>query len=60
VIVIDVGKTFLSAAHDLFPRYGLRRIDAVLLTHPHADGTCPTFGYAFSYLCLSTSHERIR
>ncbi|KAG8722383.1 hypothetical protein FRC08_002864 [Ceratobasidium sp. 394] len=37
VIVIDVGKTFLSAAHDLFPRYGLRRIDAVLLTHPHAD-----------------------
>ncbi|KAG8748051.1 hypothetical protein FRC10_009803 [Ceratobasidium sp. 414] len=38
VIVIDVGKTFLPAAHDLFPRYGLRRIDAVLLTHPHADG----------------------
>ncbi|QRW00304.1 beta-lactamase superfamily protein [Ceratobasidium sp. AG-Ba] len=37
VIVIDVGKTFLSAALDLFPRYGLRRIDAVLLTHPHAD-----------------------
>ncbi|KAF8744205.1 RINT-1 / TIP-1 family, partial [Rhizoctonia solani] len=38
VIVIDVGKTFLSAAYDLFPRYGLRRIDAVILTHPHADG----------------------
>ncbi|KAJ1310280.1 hypothetical protein OPQ81_007020 [Rhizoctonia solani] len=37
VIVIDVGKTFLSAAYDLFPRYGLRRIDAVVLTHPHAD-----------------------
>ncbi|CAE6412496.1 unnamed protein product [Rhizoctonia solani] len=37
VIVIDVGKTFLSAAYDLFPRYGLRRIDAVILTHPHAD-----------------------
>ncbi|CAE6471617.1 unnamed protein product [Rhizoctonia solani] len=38
VVVIDVGKTFLSAAYDLFPRYGLRRIDAVILTHPHADG----------------------
>ncbi|KAG8763831.1 hypothetical protein FRC11_011500 [Ceratobasidium sp. 423] len=38
VIVIDIGKTFLSAAYDLFPRYGLRRIDAVILTHPHADG----------------------
>ncbi|CUA72366.1 Putative hydrolase C777,06c [Schizosaccharomyces pombe 972h-] [Rhizoctonia solani] len=37
VIVIDVGKTFLSAAYELFPRYGLRRIDAVILTHPHAD-----------------------
>ncbi|CEL52305.1 Putative hydrolase C777,06c OS=Schizosaccharomyces pombe (strain 972 / ATCC 24843) GN=SPCC777.06c PE=4 SV=1 [Rhizoctonia solani AG-1 IB] len=37
VIVIDVGKTFLSAAYDLFPRYGLRQIDAVILTHPHAD-----------------------
>ncbi|KAF8602354.1 hypothetical protein BDV93DRAFT_494878 [Ceratobasidium sp. AG-I] len=37
VVVIDTGKTFLAAALDLFPRYGLRRIDAVLLTHGHAD-----------------------
>ncbi|KDN49097.1 hypothetical protein RSAG8_02450, partial [Rhizoctonia solani AG-8 WAC10335] len=37
VIVIDVGKTFLAAALDLFPRYDLRQIDAVLLTHGHAD-----------------------
>ncbi|KIJ45707.1 hypothetical protein M422DRAFT_166522 [Sphaerobolus stellatus SS14] len=36
-IVIDVGKNFLASSMDWFPKYGLRRIDAVLLTHPHAD-----------------------
>ncbi|KAI5123712.1 hypothetical protein M0805_000306 [Coniferiporia weirii] len=36
-IVIDVGKTFLSSALEWFPKYGLRRIDAVLITHAHAD-----------------------
>ncbi|KIO34553.1 hypothetical protein M407DRAFT_16528 [Tulasnella calospora MUT 4182] len=39
VIVIDVGKTFLQAAMEWFPKYGLRKIDAVLLTHSHADAT---------------------
>ncbi|KAG8985706.1 hypothetical protein FRB90_004498 [Tulasnella sp. 427] len=39
VIVIDVGKTFLQAAIEWFPKYGLRKIDAVLLTHAHADAT---------------------
>lgn len=38
VIVIDAGKTFLAAAHELFPVYGLRKIAAVVLTHAHADG----------------------
>ena len=37
-IVIDVGKSFLPAATEWFPKYGLRRIDAVLITHAHADG----------------------
>lgn len=37
-IVIDVGKNFQAAAIEWFPKYGLRRIDAVILTHPHADG----------------------
>jgi phosphoribosyl 1,2-cyclic phosphodiesterase len=37
-IVIDVGKTFREAAIEWFPEYGLRKIDAVLITHAHADG----------------------
>ena len=37
-IVIDVGKSFLHSAVEWFPKYGLRQIDAVLLTHAHADG----------------------
>ncbi|KAM5537261.1 hypothetical protein V8D89_008991 [Ganoderma adspersum] len=36
-IVIDVGKSFLPAATEWFPKYGLRHIDAVLITHAHAD-----------------------
>lgn len=37
-IVIDAGKTFQAAAVEWFPKYGLRKIDAVLITHAHADG----------------------
>jgi ribonuclease BN (tRNA processing enzyme) len=40
-VVIDVGKNFQAAAVEWFPKYGLRRIDAVLITHAHADGTWP-------------------
>ncbi|THU88452.1 hypothetical protein K435DRAFT_761824 [Dendrothele bispora CBS 962.96] len=36
-IVIDAGKTFQAAAVEWFPKYGLRRIDALLITHAHAD-----------------------
>jgi len=36
-IVIDAGKTFQQATLQWFPRYGLRKIDAVLITHGHAD-----------------------
>ncbi|KAF9650717.1 hypothetical protein BDM02DRAFT_3185196 [Thelephora ganbajun] len=36
-ILIDTGKNFQAAALEWFPKYGLRRIDAVLLTHGHAD-----------------------
>jgi glyoxylase-like metal-dependent hydrolase (beta-lactamase superfamily II) len=37
-IVIDVGKNFHAAALEWFPKYGFRKIDAVLITHAHADG----------------------
>ena len=37
--MIDVGKSFQAAAVEWFPKYGLRRIDAILITHAHADGT---------------------
>ncbi|KAI6045082.1 beta-lactamase-like protein [Pisolithus marmoratus] len=36
-IIIDVGKTFQVAAVEWFPKYGLREIDAILITHAHAD-----------------------
>ncbi|BGO96145.1 hypothetical protein NBRC10512_002473 [Rhodotorula toruloides] len=36
-ILIDCGKTFLSGALEHWPKRGLREIDAVLLTHAHAD-----------------------
>lgn len=36
-IVIDAGKTFQPAAVEWFPKYGLRKIDALLITHAHAD-----------------------
>lgn len=36
-ILIDCGKSFYESALRFFPRYGLRKIDAVLLTHAHAD-----------------------
>jgi phosphoribosyl 1,2-cyclic phosphodiesterase len=38
--VIDAGKTFQAAAIEWFPKFGLRRIDALLITHAHADGVC--------------------
>ncbi|KAG0151635.1 hypothetical protein CROQUDRAFT_86680 [Cronartium quercuum f. sp. fusiforme G11] len=36
-ILIDVGKSFCEAARQHFPPNNLSTIDAVLLTHPHAD-----------------------
>lgn len=36
-VVVDVGKTFREQSCRLFPRWGIKRIDAVILTHGHAD-----------------------
>ncbi|GAA5939302.1 hypothetical protein JCM3775_007182 [Rhodotorula graminis] len=36
-ILIDAGKTFREMALKFFPAHGLRKIDACILTHHHAD-----------------------
>ncbi|KAJ6574682.1 beta-lactamase-like protein [Mycena capillaripes] len=36
-VLIDCGKNFQAAALEWFPKYGLRKIDAVLITHAHSD-----------------------
>lgn len=36
-LLVDCGKTFYNTALRWFPHHGLRRIDALLLTHAHAD-----------------------
>jgi len=36
-ILLDCGKTFYQSALDIFPRYGVREIDALILSHGHAD-----------------------
>ncbi|PNT43486.1 hypothetical protein POPTR_003G036800v4 [Populus trichocarpa] len=36
-ILIDVGKFFYHSALRWFPAFGLRTIDAVIITHSHAD-----------------------
>ncbi|ORZ40846.1 beta-lactamase-like protein [Catenaria anguillulae PL171] len=36
-IIIDVGKTFYDGSVEWFPEFGIQKIDAVILTHPHAD-----------------------
>ncbi|KAG1826258.1 beta-lactamase-like protein [Suillus subaureus] len=68
-VVIDVGKNFQAAAVEWFPKYGLREIDAVIITHAHADAMNGlddlrgwTLGGAIQthidvYVSLSTFHE---
>ncbi|KAM0792027.1 hypothetical protein ACM66B_006254 [Microbotryomycetes sp. NB124-2] len=36
-VLIDAGKTFRQQALKYFPKLGLRKIDACILTHGHAD-----------------------
>ncbi len=38
-IVIDAGKFFYQSAIDLFPKFRVHTLDAVVLTHAHADAT---------------------
>lgn len=36
-LLIDCGKTFYATALRWFPKYNIRKIDALILTHAHAD-----------------------
>lgn len=36
-LLVDVGKTFREQSVRFFPRWGIKSIDAVLITHGHAD-----------------------
>ncbi|KAG0233754.1 hypothetical protein BGW42_007214 [Actinomortierella wolfii] len=36
-IMIDCGKTYLEGAREFFPKHNVRRVDALVLTHGHAD-----------------------
>ena len=38
-IIIDVGKTFRETALRWFPKHGINTLDAVILTHEHADAS---------------------
>ena len=36
-VVIDAGKSFYESAMTFFPRFGVTSLDAVIITHAHAD-----------------------
>tara|TARA_B100000945_G_scaffold288061_1_gene260098 strand:+ start:389 stop:1252 length:864 start_codon:yes stop_codon:yes gene_type:complete len=36
-IIIDAGKTFWDSAIKFFPKYNIRNIDEIIITHAHAD-----------------------
>jgi phosphoribosyl 1,2-cyclic phosphodiesterase len=36
-IVIDTGKSFYEASMEWFPKFGVTNLDAVVITHAHAD-----------------------
>lgn len=67
-VVIDVGKTFREQSIRLFPRWGIRRIDAVILTHAHADAIsglddlrawCPRAGAGGGSIPVYVSRETL-
>ena len=41
-VIIDAGKTFRESVIRWFPKYNIRQVDAIILTHGHADAI---FGY---------------
>lgn len=59
-VIIDVGKTFREASLRWFPKHGIYSVDAIILTHEHADasfGLDDVRGYQ-RVLQHATSRER--
>ncbi len=52
--MIDCGMTWRPAADAYFRQNGIKKVDAVLLTHGHNDGTfeLPTFWISIQSTCL--------
>jgi len=49
IIMIDCGKFWFHSALEHFPRLGINKIDAILVTHAHADAV--RFHLTFEYAC---------
>ena len=58
-IVIDVGKTMRDACINWLPKVGVARVDAILLTHDHADAILGLDDVVSFGSCLESSSSSV-